>query len=85
MEVDQPASAVTEAPSADEDQATRKERFRKLWLAEVVDSFDKDLETLRTTDPSLSGAGGGSKLGLLIESLAAGEARITVCERLPCS
>lgn len=46
----------------------RQARFRKLWMGKVVTAFGNDLEQLRKDEPGLT----GSKLELLIESLAAG-------------
>ncbi|EPQ59793.1 hypothetical protein GLOTRDRAFT_114365 [Gloeophyllum trabeum ATCC 11539] len=60
-----PPGAVPGQESLDE-QAL-KEKFRKFWMASIADGFKDDLEVIRK-EPNMT----TSRLGLLIESLAAG-------------
>ncbi|KAL0954154.1 hypothetical protein HGRIS_005291 [Hohenbuehelia grisea] len=60
---DNPGDATA---AADQEQQL-KDRFRKFWMASVAEGFGDDLEKLRK-EPNLT----TSRLGLLIDSLAAG-------------
>jgi len=63
-------SLVTVNPTTDEEKqrdAQLREKFRKFWMASAADAFKDDLEKIQK-EPNLS----QSRLGLLIDSLAAG-------------
>ncbi|TFK53384.1 hypothetical protein OE88DRAFT_1244701 [Heliocybe sulcata] len=60
-----PTSGVSGQESVDE-QAL-KEKFRKFWMSSIADGFKDDLDVTRK-EPNMT----SSRLGLLIESLAAG-------------
>ncbi|KZT20583.1 hypothetical protein NEOLEDRAFT_1075397 [Neolentinus lepideus HHB14362 ss-1] len=60
-----PTSGVPGQESSDE-QAL-KEKFRKFWMSSIADGFKDDLDVIRK-EPNMT----SSRLGLLIESLAAG-------------
>ncbi|TFK64175.1 hypothetical protein BDN72DRAFT_889649 [Pluteus cervinus] len=68
-------------PTGGEDDPQReqlmKEKFRKFWLSAVADGFKDDLEEIRK-EPNLS----TSRLGLLIDSLAAGADVFTSSESM---
>jgi len=56
------------APRTTEEEDERRIRFRRLYMDKLVEGFSGDLETLRASDPSLS----GQRLQRLIDSLASG-------------